>query len=86
MDKPNRPVYPNVRCELPWHPDEPGYVVCGHVLAGNLVFTVIPATPTRLGQILCETGIHDQTTGDTARPICAACARAKGWIADETSF
>lgn len=72
------PTYPNVRCAH-GHPDEPGYVVCRHIVfAGENPVHIVLATPTACGEILC--GAHHAGTSDEFVAVCAACARGHKWL------
>lgn len=69
--------YPIVKCQR--HKPEPGYAVCGHVLNdGAPVGVLIAATRKEMGQILC--GHEDCTLVENIFPVCAQCARGRGWV------
>lgn len=50
----SEPKYPYVRCDA--HPggDEPGYIVCEHVLGGASVAEFQAATIKDIGKVLCH--------------------------------
>ena len=71
-----KPVYPNVRCGA-GHPDEPGYVVCCHVLKdGDAIAGWSNPSSEKLGTLLCGRG---HQLGEILL-VCATCVRAKGLL------
>ena len=74
----SEPTYPNVRCAHGAHPDEPGYVICRHiVLEGAEPASIELATREHLGVVLCATPPH---FGRDLMVVCAACARGHKWL------
>lgn len=78
------PVFPNVRCDDHPGPDEPGYVVCVHVVRGAAVAHFEPATDKNLGTVLCGSCwelLRIEHTRDDL-PLILSCAhgvRNSGW-------
>jgi hypothetical protein len=76
--------YPNVRCEHHSGPDEPGYVVCQHVVDGAAVSHFLGATDKCLGEVLCGpclAALRSDNTRDDL-PLILSCAhgvRDSGW-------
>ena len=66
-------TYPNVTCST--HPEPaPGYIVCVHVIAGAPIAQYRPATPWRLGDVLCaHCPPADRDTVYLLRVWCAGC-------------
>lgn len=75
--KTSKAVHPNVRCMKPEHADEPGYVICVHVIQGVKPGHFFPATPRRMGEIACLPCFKNLTGPFVV--ACAACARANEW-------
>jgi hypothetical protein len=77
----SEPIYPNVRCDAhPDAPDEPGYVVCKHVIGGAPVVHFEPATEKQLGTVLCGKcsmlGLYSEKELVVG---CAHLIRESGW-------
>lgn len=78
----DEPKYPNVRCDNhPDAPDEPGYIVCEHVLRGAAVRDFQPATSKSLGHVLCESCARhvSHLKSDSLVLGCAHLIRENGW-------
>ncbi len=72
------PVYPNVRCRMAGHPDEPGYYVCLHVTEGAAVAYSEAPTSSSLGQLVCSKTDEYHQPHDFVI-VCAHCVRSNGW-------
>jgi hypothetical protein len=72
------PSYPNVRC-VSGHPDEPGYLVCKHVLRGERVGHFERVRPDRLGIAVCET-CRSAEPSKRARSLILACRQCSGLL------
>lgn len=88
QSRPSLPMdddYPNVICEKPGHPAEPGYVVCWHVLrAGAPVADVEPASRDQIGVIACaECSATHSLDPDRTECVCVHCAAERGWLKRE---
>jgi len=72
-----KPVFPNVRCGV-GHPDEPGYVICTHVIQGEKAKVVHPPMIDRLGEVLCSE--ERKHLRSELKLCCATCARFRKFI------
>jgi len=70
--------YPIVACD--GHPgeDEPGYIVCQHVLEGSAVSHFEPATSEKLGTVACRI-CWTNIDIDCFNLCCAHAVRDHGW-------
>ena len=73
-------MIPIVECEL--HAPAPGYVVCRHVVHGAEPAAIRVATPTVLGQILCQACWDDPepVAAELLVLVCSHCAHERGWL------